>query len=328
MNNKLIIGIILFITGYIAAQYINPSSFLKLKSAPPSQERSYIGESITLPAPQIYGAMSVEEAMQNRRSRRAYTEESLSLAAVSQILWSLQGQTADWGGRTVPSAKGAYPLHVTVVAKNVTGLPSGVYYYIPGDHSLKLTIDNVPAMFDEAAVQGQNKSAPVSFVISGDYSAMAKAFDGKSNDENVVLEVGHAGQNAYLQVESLGLGTVVSGGFNKDLMKETLNIPSQEDLFYLIPVGVPAAEPAANAVPETTYSLDMIADHNSKDDCWQVIDSVVYNFTPYLTSDEHPGGGAMAKDCGTDASFRYKNDPPHSEYARSLLPDYAIGMLE
>lgn len=86
------------------------------------------------------------------------------------------------------------------------------------------------------------------------------------------------------------------------------------------------AEPSPT--PVAMYTIDEVAMHASKDDCWQVIDGVVYDFTPYLASDEHPGGGAMIKDCGTDASDAYANKPPHSEYARSLLPDYEIGRLK
>lgn len=86
--------------------------------------------------------------------------------------------------------------------------------------------------------------------------------------------------------------------------------------------------PEETVVPTTTYSIEDVSAHNSKDDCWQAIDGIVYDFTSYLASDEHPGGGAMIKDCGTDASFTYKNNPPHSEYARSLMPPYAIGVLE
>lgn len=237
-----VIGVFVFGAGYYIGTNNTLSLLEKIKPSASAESRTYLGEIVSLPQPKTYGGMSVEEAMQNRRSRRAYSDEPLSLETVSQLLWALQGQTADWGGRTVPSAKSAYPLHVTLVAKQVTGLPAGVYHYIPQTHSLGKIIDSIPSNFDEAAVQGQNKSAPVAFIISGDYSAMAKAFEGEQHDENVVLEAGHAGQNAYLQVESLGLGTVVSGGFDKKTMKSTLLIPSQEDLFYLIPVGKPLPE--------------------------------------------------------------------------------------
>lgn len=79
--------------------------------------------------------------------------------------------------------------------------------------------------------------------------------------------------------------------------------------------------------PEMTFTLEDVAEHNTKEDCWQVIDGVVYNFTEYISSGDHPGGGAMIKDCGTDATEAYQNRPPHSEYATSLLPEYKLGVL-
>lgn len=87
-----------------------------------------------------------------------------------------------------------------------------------------------------------------------------------------------------------------------------------------------ASEPTPT--PVAMYTLEEVAQHNTKDDCWQAIDGTVYDFTSYIASGEHPGGGAMIKDCGTDASENFANKPPHSEYARSLLADYEIGKLK
>jgi cytochrome b involved in lipid metabolism len=94
---------------------------------------------------------------------------------------------------------------------------------------------------------------------------------------------------------------------------------------------LPKKEPAieeSKPVPSVSYTLEDLKAHKTKDDCWQAISGIVYDFTPYLADDKHPGGDAMAKDCGTDATFRYENDPEHSDYAKSLLPEYAIGKLD
>jgi len=203
-------------------------------------EREYVGGSVELPTPSLRGGLSVEAAMKARRSRRSFREEPLTIKQVSQLVWSLQGETAEWGGRTTPSAKSAYPLELTVVVKNVEEMDPGVYHYSPNTHSLSKTIEGVPEKFDEAAVQKAGQTSPLVIFISADFSKMTEAFDGEKNDDNVLLEAGHAGQNLYLQVESLGLGTVVMGGFNHGLMQETLKIPSSEVLIYQIPVGIPS----------------------------------------------------------------------------------------
>ncbi|MBN2461933.1 MAG: hypothetical protein JXB60_10060, partial [Candidatus Cloacimonetes bacterium] len=50
-------------------------------------------EIIVLPEPHYSGDLSVEEALQQRRSRRRYAENPLTLADVSQILWAAYGLT-------------------------------------------------------------------------------------------------------------------------------------------------------------------------------------------------------------------------------------------
>src|SRR5258707_1221835 len=49
--------------------------------------RSY-ASTITLPAPKLRGTISVEQAIATRRSRREFADTPLTLAQLSQILWS------------------------------------------------------------------------------------------------------------------------------------------------------------------------------------------------------------------------------------------------
>jgi len=53
------------------------------------------------------------------------------------------------------------------------------------------------------------------------------------------LEAGHVGQNIYLQAESLSLGVNTSDTEEDDLIREFLNLPSKEDIIYLVPFGYP-----------------------------------------------------------------------------------------
>jgi cytochrome b involved in lipid metabolism len=90
--------------------------------------------------------------------------------------------------------------------------------------------------------------------------------------------------------------------------------------------------PGNQAVEEKETEVKMIAigeiaEHAVEDDCWQAIGGKVYDFTDYIAKSVHPGGKSMIKDCGTDATFVYENDPEHSEYATSLLENFYIGEL-
>ena len=53
----------------------------------------------------------------------------------------------------------------------------------------------------------------------------------------VDMEVGHVGQNIYLQAVSLGLGTVMVGAFNDEALKKVLALPEDENPLALYPLG-------------------------------------------------------------------------------------------
>lgn len=77
-----------------------------------------------------------------------------------------------------------------------------------------------------------------------------------------------------------------------------------------------------------TLNLTEIQKHNSKNNCWLIINNKVYDFTTYLTS--HPGGvGTIVPYCGKDGTvaFDSKGRSGHSSYANSLLAQYYVGDL-
>uniref|UniRef100_A0A5B7ATB6 Cytochrome b5 heme-binding domain-containing protein n=1 Tax=Davidia involucrata TaxID=16924 RepID=A0A5B7ATB6_DAVIN len=74
------------------------------------------------------------------------------------------------------------------------------------------------------------------------------------------------------------------------------------------------------------YSMQETSQHNSKDDCWVVIDGKVYDVSSYL--DEHPGGDdVILAETGKDATDEFE-DAGHSKSARELMEDFCIGELE
>lgn len=202
-----------------------------------------IAEPVNLPKPATSGRMSIETAIFNRRSRRNFTNSSLTMKQVGQILWAAQGVTVNWGGRTVPTTKSVYPLTVYLAAYKVDGLSEGIYKYIPGEresvHQIALIKSgNFRQELGEAVGQNAAKEPPALLFITGDMDKMAKAHDGNRMDANVYLEAGHTAQNIYLQVESLGLGTVVITGFDAPQLVSILNLPANESLIYAIPIGI------------------------------------------------------------------------------------------
>ena len=226
--------------------YIEWATANKAKLNPQKTQESLVQvvKPINLPKPNLSSRSSIESVLNSRRTARNFTEKLLTQKLIGQMLWAGQGVTADWGGRTTPSAKSAYPLTLYLVANKVADLNPGLYRYIPGEHEMLHQLilvkpGDLKAVTGETIGQNAAKEAPVVFFITGDMEKMAKVFDGRRVDNNVYLEAGHAAQNMYLQAESLKLGMVALPNFDQANVRALFSIPANETLIYLIPFGTP-----------------------------------------------------------------------------------------
>ena len=199
---------------------------------------------MSLPAPQLTGNLSVEAAIENRRSVRHYSNQSVTLDNVSQILWSAQGITnTQYQLRAAPSAGQVYPLEVYVIAgPNVSGLQEGVYQYEPSNNTLEMFMNGDLRSDLSNIADGQLwvKQAPLDILITGDNQKMIDKYPDKDLSTRFVdLEAGHAGENIYLQAESLGLVTVSLGSFDSNQLSQKFELPSNETPLYIFPIGHP-----------------------------------------------------------------------------------------
>lgn len=196
-----------------------------------AQEKSK-GEVIKLPPPRYDGEVSVEKALQERRSIRSYKDEPLALSELSQILWAAQGITEPGKGlRTAPSARALFLLEIYVLPGNVTNLPMGIYQYQPQGHGLiKIADGDKKAELFKAVGQAPIKNAPVALVFIG-------LSDKTPRPTWMYAEAGHAAQNVYLQAVSLKLGTVAMAGFKDEDVKKALNLSEKEQPLYIMPIG-------------------------------------------------------------------------------------------
>ena len=88
------------------------------------------------------------------------------------------------------------------------------------------------------------------------------------------------------------------------------------------PAAAPAAKPA--------LTMAAVAEHNTADDCWLVINNNIYNITDYIPN--HPGGEKNITDyCGKDATQAFDtkggSGKTHSDQARQILQQFYIGDL-
>jgi SagB-type dehydrogenase family enzyme len=200
---------------------------------------------VKLPSPDKTGNMSVEEAVQNRRSVRQYSNQSLSLKDISQLLWAAQGITDTQNNfRAAPSAGRVYPLEVYVVAgkEGVNGLEEGVYHYNPQNNQLEklLTGDKRSDLAKAADRQPWVSQAPVDIVITGVYQRTINKYGNNNQSIRFVQqESGHVGENIFLEATARGLVTVSLGSFDDKAVKTLLNLPADESTLYVFPVGFP-----------------------------------------------------------------------------------------
>jgi SagB-type dehydrogenase family enzyme len=202
---------------------------------------------IILPAPVLDGEMSVERALAKRRSRRNFTNEAITKAELSQILWAAYGisqpiptHPALRGGlRTAPSAGAMFPLEIYIAVGNVEGIEAGVYRYDSENHRLIRTIarDIRRDLYDASWNQQMVREAPVTVIYTAVFSRMTNRYGVRGRERYVAMDLGHSAQNVYLQAEALGLGTCAIGAFQDESVSSALQLPPEEEPLYLMPIG-------------------------------------------------------------------------------------------
>lgn len=203
-----------------------------------------MSQEIHLPPPWEKSNTPLEEAIDQRRSIRDFIREHLSLFQLSRILQAASGISDTTSGlRTVPSAGATYPLEIFVVCGQncVTTLDAGIYHYDVNTHTLTLhrkgdvRLDLARAALSQSFIY----DAPVDIVICAEYSRTARRY-GNRAERYVHFEVGHAGQNIYLQATALGLGTVAVGAFHDEKVSEVMHLYKSLKPLYIMPIGKPA----------------------------------------------------------------------------------------
>ena len=193
--------------------------------------------------------------LDNRRSRRNYTDGPITLEELSVLLWSTQGvqriipaykNTGHITLRPVPSAGGRHTYETYLAVNNVTGLEKGIYIYLPLEHKLAFW-NSVDDLQDKLAYAygGENYQdeakwfgrAPVIFLWScipyrGEWRYHCEAH------RLMLIDIGHVCQNLYLACEGIGCGTCAIGAYVQKAFDELLLLDGQDEyVVYISAVG-------------------------------------------------------------------------------------------
>ncbi|MGD9367835.1 MAG: SagB/ThcOx family dehydrogenase [Desulfobacteraceae bacterium] len=191
--------------------------------------------------PQKKGRITVEEALEQRRTVRAYQTRPLKLEQLSQLLWAAQGLTGSSGyKRAAPSAGALYPMDVYAVLgqDSVAQIEAGVYRYEPQKHALsEIARQDVKDAVAKAALgQMWMAKAPVNLIITAEYRRVTGKYH-KRGERYAMIEAGHIGQNIFLQAQALGLRAGIVGAFRDQTLKRVLKIPPSHEPLLIMPVG-------------------------------------------------------------------------------------------
>ncbi len=202
---------------------------------------------IRLTNPNLTGTVSFEEALAKRRSVRLFANKPLESEQISQLAWAGQGITEPQRGlRTAPSAGETYPIDLYFAT------PEGLFVYRPAEHSLEQTSDqDIRGGLAAAASMDSVATAGCNIIVAGSVRKLTSQFRTKARTY-MLLEAGHIAQNIQLQAVCLDLGSVTIGGFNSKDVSRTCRLTRGLEPIYIICVGYPIEQAAAEALQEDT----------------------------------------------------------------------------
>jgi SagB-type dehydrogenase family enzyme len=195
-----------------------------------------------LPIDQITcGKVSVVDIIRQRRTRRKFNKESISLEELSYLLWATQGVIEKYENRslrTVPSAGARHCFETYLYINRVAGLEQGLYRYLPFDNKLsRISLEEGLGEKLHQAMLGNDYNCAVVFMwtaipyrIEWRYSIVSHKF--------IAIDAGHICQNLYLACESIGCGCCAVGAYAQNEMDDFLQIDGEEEFtVYAASVG-------------------------------------------------------------------------------------------
>ena len=227
----------------------------EMKKPQPPLEKAASGEVIELPVfDTALAHLSYLDLLDFRRSERVYTGAPATQEQLAFLLWSVQGVQEIRGEnryatlRPVPSGGARHPFELYIAVLNVERLKQGIYHYLPLEHvgekqaaieylyPLEDTNDEITEM-----LAGQRWATKASFILlfsclpyRGEWRYMQAAH------RVMLIDLGHAGQNAMLSASALGLSSCCIAAYNAEKCDEILGIDGVDEYtVYAVTVGVP-----------------------------------------------------------------------------------------
>jgi len=158
--------------------------------------------------------LEVFEAIEKRRSVRAYTREEVSEEEVEKLIDA---------ARCAPSAGNIQPWEFVIVTNT--------------EIKRKLSVAALHQTFIE--------EAPVVIVVCANVARSSWGYGSRGANLYCLQDTAAATQNILLAAHALGLATCWAGAFHEDEAGKVLNTPRNVRPVAIVPVGHPAEKPEA-----------------------------------------------------------------------------------
>lgn len=155
----------------------------------------------------------VIECIKQRRTIRRFTDDAVSDATLGRILEA---------AILAPSAGNRQPW----------------FFYVVKNHEIR------EQLAEAAYGQTWLMSAPVTIVVCADPEESGERYGDRGRQLYCIQDTANATMNLILAANAYGLGCGWIGAFSEEKVAQILNLPSNHRPVVMIPIGVPAEEPA------------------------------------------------------------------------------------
>lgn len=209
----------------------------QMKSPQPPLEKPWSGGKLISLTKEFEGVIkksNILDIINDRKSRRNYSEEELTLDELAFLLWSTQGVKKVIGRerkatiRTVPSAGAKHPFDTYLFINRVEGLEPGLYHYLALEHKLEhieSNSDQVERLTEASCGQAFFANASVAFVWTVTPYRTEWRYTVKAQ-KYALIDAGHLCQNLYLACEAIGCGACAIGAYDQELSDNLLHLDS------------------------------------------------------------------------------------------------------
>ncbi len=203
---------------------------------------------VKLPSVSRQAALPLIDAVRRYVPANGFGATSLSVSQLGRILYLTNGVTGQVEGsrgttylRAAPSAGALYAGEVYVVAEQVRGLSSGIYYYGVRDHELvELRLGSFLGDVGQALERpGEIENCAAVILITNVFHRYTWRYANRGY-RYALIDTGHIGENLRLAAVSAGFGETAPLRFHDDLLNALLRVDGREEAICAVhAVGKP-----------------------------------------------------------------------------------------